>query len=200
MENAADALKLAAFMLLFIGALSVGMIMLSKAKDASEAIVYTQDERNYYSFTSDDEVNKRATHSGNRYVTVESIIPTLYRYTIEEYRVEFYKRTAAGGIDKLDIVDNPNYSSKVNYLDRADELINNISPQDRKIMLDSLSEYLLNNCDQNTIFEEQLGVMLQSDDGNGDGIIDEDPDAEEDPYDVSDVNETEKRTIRYILQ
>lgn len=92
MENAADALKMAAFVLMFVGALTIAMITLSKAKVASEAIVYTQDQSNYYTYAEDQTIKNLTDAKGNRIVRMESIIPTLYRYYIEAYRIEFFDK------------------------------------------------------------------------------------------------------------
>ena len=87
MENAAEALKLAGFTLLFVTALAIAMITVMKAKNTSEDIIAYSDKTRYYSTvkktTSTDEF-------GNRVVSVYDIIPTLYRYQQEQYIILFY--------------------------------------------------------------------------------------------------------------
>lgn len=95
MENAADALKMAGYVLLFTMALTVAILTLSKAKVASEAIVYTKDETNYYTFSEDDRINHKlmgltsGQSAGNRIVTLDTIIPTIYRYNSENFIIQF---------------------------------------------------------------------------------------------------------------
>ena len=92
MENAADALKMAAFVLLFVGALSIAMITLSKARAVSQTILYRQDDRNSYAYVDESDYIESATkYKTDRIVTLDTILPTLYRYYKENYRVEFYK-------------------------------------------------------------------------------------------------------------
>ena len=196
MENATDALKIAAFTLLFIGALSIAMITLSKAKEASESIIYTQDDRNYYSFLSTDEIEKRQ-YNGNRYVTIESIIPSLYRYNIENYRIEFYRSYTDKNhnvpLNVIQYKDNRtgNWVS-TNILDKVNETN---EEYDIKESLERTTTNLIEGYSGDT-FEEQLGVLFIEDDTNHDGIInDEDSGNTED-----NENDTEKRTICYILQ
>lgn len=87
MENAADALKMAGFMLIFVAALSLAMTTLSKAKSAATAIIYSNNKRNDYTYI---EVDDQEVDQTNRVVGTESIIPTIYKYRQESYRIEFY--------------------------------------------------------------------------------------------------------------
>lgn len=87
MENAAEALKLAGFTLLFVAALSIAMMTIMQAKRTSEQIITYSDKTNYSS-TIDVDTSKQDA-SGNRIVSVYDIIPTLYRYNQEKYIVLF---------------------------------------------------------------------------------------------------------------
>lgn len=195
MENAADALKIAAFTLLFIGALSIAMITLSRAKTASEAIIYTQDDRNYYSFLSDTEVNNRTDGDGNRKVTIEAIIPSLYRYAIENYRIEFYEMNGTS-VRNLDIIKRPNgrVTEDTNVLDLTEEQNNQVSVEARKKMVDDLAKKLISTYEDD-MFIEKLGVRYEEDQVDSDGIV-IDPG---DPDDPTNANKTETRTIQYFL-
>ena len=55
MENAADALKMAGFVLLFILALTIAMMTLTQARTAAQAILYAEDDRNFYSYVEEDD-------------------------------------------------------------------------------------------------------------------------------------------------
>ena len=87
MENAAEALKLAGFTLLFVAALSIAMMTIMQAKRTSEQIIKYSDKTNYSSTIEVDTSKQDST--GNRIVSVYDIIPTLYRYNQEKYIVLF---------------------------------------------------------------------------------------------------------------
>lgn len=89
MENAAEALKLAGFSLLFVAALSIAMVTIMQAKRTSQDVLSYSDKSKY---TSDMEYadNNAQDSNGNRIVSVYDIIPTLYRYNQEKYIVLFY--------------------------------------------------------------------------------------------------------------
>lgn len=89
MENATEALKMAAFVLLFLMALGIAIVTLTQAKNTSEAILYVQDESNYYSYIEEANFVSSGSYETNRKVGIDSIIPTLYRYNKEKFRVEF---------------------------------------------------------------------------------------------------------------
>lgn len=81
MENAAEALKSAAAVLLFVMALSVAMVMITKARVTSKAVIDLTDKTNYYEYISAEE--------DKGIVGMETIIPTLYKYYKEDYAVVF---------------------------------------------------------------------------------------------------------------
>ena len=85
MENAAEALKLAGFTLLFVAALSIAMMTIMQAKKTSEQIIKYSDKTNYSSTIQEND----SYENGNRIVSVYDIIPTLYRYNQEKYIVLF---------------------------------------------------------------------------------------------------------------
>lgn len=84
MENATRALIMAFAVFIFVIALTVSMVSLNSVKRVSDAILYTKDETNYYTYT--DAKGKAAQ---NRIVGLETIIPTLYKYYKENYTVVF---------------------------------------------------------------------------------------------------------------
>lgn len=86
MEDAAEAIKIAGFTLLFVTALSIAMITVMQGKRTSEAIISYSDKTKYYSTV---EQTQATDNEGNRRVTVYDIIPTLYRYGQEKYIVVF---------------------------------------------------------------------------------------------------------------
>lgn len=88
MENAADALKMAAAVLIFVIALSTAMFGFTKARQAASAVMSKSDNTRYYDSNNIDVLDSRI-------VGIETVIPTLYSYFKEGYTVLFYK----GSID-----------------------------------------------------------------------------------------------------
>lgn len=84
MENATDAMMIAFGVFVFIIALSVSIYAFNNARVTADSLLYTQDESNYYEYikTNKDEDKYRV-------VGLETIIPTLYKYYLENYTVVF---------------------------------------------------------------------------------------------------------------
>ena len=89
MENAADAIKMAGSVLLFVIALSVAILAFSQAREAidtvlkysdRESLTIEGDNRFYYLSNINDT---------SRYVGKETIIPTIYRAYKENYKIVF---------------------------------------------------------------------------------------------------------------
>lgn len=86
MENAVDGLKLAFAVLLLTMALSLTIAFFSKARTTAEMVLRSSDKTVYYDYTS---YSIPQDTSGNRIVGYETIIPTLYKYDKERYKVTF---------------------------------------------------------------------------------------------------------------
>lgn len=86
MENAVEALKMAFAVIVFVIALSVTMVSFSVARVTSQAVLYAEDKTNYYDY---QEASGKAKE--NRIVGLETIIPTVYKYDKERYKVIFKK-------------------------------------------------------------------------------------------------------------
>lgn len=85
MENAADALKMAGAVLMFIMALSVSIVSFGRVRQASDIILDYKDRESsylYYNKQEDDRVLARQ-------VGLETIIPAMYRAYEENYRIVF---------------------------------------------------------------------------------------------------------------
>ncbi len=95
MENATDALKMAAAILIFIGAISLSIFAFTKAREAAGAILEKSDDQEYYS-TDNIVISK------NRLVGIETIVPTLYSYYKEGYTVLFYTGKADENNDLIE--------------------------------------------------------------------------------------------------
>lgn len=81
MDNAVDALKIAFAMLAFVIAITVSISAFDQAKATSDEVFYMADKTNFYEYTSDDKI------PDGRIVSIETIIPTLYRYYKENFNV-----------------------------------------------------------------------------------------------------------------
>lgn len=95
MENASDALKMAAAVLIFVIALSTAIYGFTKARQAATAILSKSDNLEYYD-TENIDVSK------NRIVGIETVIPTLYSYFKEGNTILFYTGTLSSNSDRVD--------------------------------------------------------------------------------------------------
>lgn len=85
MENAVEALKLAFAVILLTLALGLTMTLFSKARSTSDIVLRSADTSEYYDYIEYTDADK----TGNRIVGFETIIPTLYKYSKENYKVTF---------------------------------------------------------------------------------------------------------------
>ena len=83
MENAADALKIAFAVLIFIIAITIIFVMVAKVKSTSDVVLYYGDKTNFYDHYEDNSKDEK----GNRIVGVSAIVATLYRYYTESVAV-----------------------------------------------------------------------------------------------------------------
>ncbi len=110
MENAVQALKTAASVLIFVIAITTAFVMFSKAKVTADAIITAQDKQKYLEspdvkggilYTSSEDISsgdiETMTNDGFRYVTIDDVIATLYRYSIEKYGVTIVEKHGVKG-------------------------------------------------------------------------------------------------------
>ena len=223
MENAADALKMAAAVLVFVMALGIGISSFSQARVAADTLI---------SYTDRDSVTQYAEDIGTRtrFVGKETIVPTIYRAYKENYRVQFYE---ADGITPIVLYTKIEDGAEVevNYIDLERDNLGNYWQQDNFIMallygakgtfkkedgssmtFDEFQDELLLNNSRVTLnsqgiydtilegntFEEKYGVYYQDDItiDDSDGMDPDDFGESETP----DVNKTKKRVISYCKQ
>lgn len=79
MENAADALKMVLGIFMFVLGLTVFFYMTEQVRATSDIVLYESDKTNFYNM---DKLKGNNT-DGNRTVTLEAIIPNIYRYYTE---------------------------------------------------------------------------------------------------------------------
>lgn len=83
MENAVNALKIAAAVLVFVIALTIAFTLLSQAKSTSDIILFSSDKTNYYDYSNADSEE-------GRIVEADVVISSLYRYYKESIVVKIY--------------------------------------------------------------------------------------------------------------
>lgn len=88
MENAAEALKMAAFVLIFVMALTISINAFGEVRQASQAILDNQDREYDYTYV---EENKDASGKSvtDRIVNAETIVPSIYKAYKENYKIVF---------------------------------------------------------------------------------------------------------------
>ena len=181
MENASQALIIAFSIIIFVIALTISISMFSMARATSDFVIFKSDKTNYYEYNRVNETSKR----NARVVSMEAIVPTLYRYYKENYRVEFV------GIDSHPLYVNSK-GQKTYALDLDEEMENNEPWQGSnraiKENLDKIVENVLLYNYKDSTFVEELGIMQEEEET--------DPDAENS---IDNVNDQTKRLIRYTL-
>ena len=223
MENAADALKMAAAVLAFVMALAIGISSFSQARATADILISYSDRDSVTQYTED-------LNTKTRLVGKETIIPTIYRAYKENYRIEFYEKNGVTPIILYKKIKDGE-RIEVNYIDLEKEVIGNSRKQDNFIMallygakgtferangtpmtfqefsadletnnsgLRLNSEGIYDKILKENTFEEKFGVYYQDD------IIttDSDSDISDEYEDVQtpDVNKTKKRVITYCRQ
>lgn len=174
MENAADALKMAAAVLIFVISLSITMNAFGQARKTSQMILDYRDRE--YDYTYVDEST-----STERIVGIETIIPSIYRTLTEDYRVVFdglqsplYRKDLNGDGNKEDInyieimtgiYDHSRFEQFVRAIIYG---IDTLSADEKKYFQDNGFEFLQNNGiydiikSNNLKFSEKLGVYYYS--------------------------------------
>lgn len=72
MENAADALKIAFAIFVFVTAITLVFLLISQAKETADVVLYYSDRTNFYEHLDSSDINRK--------VYVSDVIPELYRY------------------------------------------------------------------------------------------------------------------------
>lgn len=194
MENAAEALKMAGFMLLFIIAISITMITLTQAKTTADSLVKNQDRQQSYQYI---EVTGDLSRFLSRTVTLADIIPTLYRYAQEDYAVQFYTSSGSplyiyesGQIKNgVPVKKNDLDLDTEHWIENGETRYEDWRGNTTKIKqhVDDVVEYLLANY-KNSNFEEKLGTTEDYEESQDTNEL------------VPDINKQYKRIITYTLK
>lgn len=159
MENAADALKMAFGVLIFVVAISLSVSTFSNAKKTIDSIISYRDKTQDYVYV--EESNEK-----NRIVGIETVVPAMYKAYSENYRIEFYKKNAQGQEVKLILYKNKTQYERdfteINYLDLEDEKFANeataIVHLQALLTKENLDNFIkMNSTGTNRIYEEDFG-------------------------------------------
>lgn len=211
MENAAEALKMAGAVLLFVLALSVAIVSFGQARETADTILDYRDREVKYIDGEEymDYFYYKSTGT-ERTVGLETVIPTIYRAYIENYKIVFeglegpvYTLNLSGGktIDK--------YTIDLETTKTGEIEINNVSLANDEQKSEFLCGILYNNFTKlngdKPKFEKKYNVSLPNS-----GLIDRLKNKkiteylgvyyQNDNEDVPDVNKTEKRIITYKIE
>lgn len=189
MENAADALKLGAWVLIFVAALTITINAFSLAKQSIDGTVQNIDREYITTYVEQSNSTKRV-------VGIESIIPSIYRAYRDNYKIifpyELYKKIDSSGDEtSINYIDMEKESSSpglfikiILYGKDSDKLTqeekNQIPTYFPNIVFDDsgLMEKM-----QGELYEEELGVYYQEETKGG--------------LSTPNANKTEKRVITY---
>ena len=212
MENAADALKMAGAVLLFVLALSIIILAFGQARESADTIIDYKDRETFY-------IDSKYYYSGDtseRIVNLETVIPSVFRAYLENYKIVFeglqkplYELKVTyqneNGIKVTETIQKRSLDLETNKNTKYENVVLANDDQKREFLCGILyGDYsisgskdkfekkfrisLEDNCDlysqlKNKEITEYLGVYYQNDDIN-----------------VPNVNKTEKRVITYKIK
>ena len=120
MENVADALKMAADVLVFIMALGISISSFSQARQTAQILVESNDRE----YSETQYVEDIGVEHTDRIVGAESIIPTIWRSYNEKIRIVFYDNDAGTiPMELYTLRGENNVYETVNYIDLAKQTI-----------------------------------------------------------------------------
>ena len=123
MENAADALRIGAWVLIFVMALSVCINAFGQAKTSMDAILAYNDREYYTSYINESEYKDGDNLRLQRKVGYHDIVPTIYRAYKDNFRITFDPSTGITDVfQKMTVTG----TESVNYIDLEDEKISDI--------------------------------------------------------------------------
>ena len=223
MENAVDALKMAAAVLVFVMALGISISSFSEANQTAQILLEYADRDYTTQYAEDIGVRERI-------VGKETIIPTIYRAYKENYKILFYYSDGTP-IVLYTKTENGVQGVEVNYIDLEKDVLGNNRQKDNFIMAllygnkadlrrqdgtsisftDFTAELAQNNSGitlklqgiydtilEGNTFLERFGVYYQEDLQNE--TSDTDISDEYEDVETPDSNKTKKRVISYYMQ
>jgi len=214
MENAADALKMAAAVLAFVLALGISMSSFSEVREVSEIILnYKDKEYNYSYIPSNGDTTRK--------VSVETIVQSIYRAYNENYKIYFYENGNESDPLVLFKEGMTQEKQEINYIDLRKQALATVEKRNQFIgcILYGSSYRAPSGKSFNDIKNEfkEVGIILQEQ-GLYDKIVSsggaeekfgvyyeddevlEDSNPDDSESNVPQANRIKKRVITYILQ
>ena len=188
MENAAEALKMAAAVLIFVLALSISINAFGEARIASRTILDYKDREYDYTYV-DDNRDANGNVVTQRIVSLESIVPTT---PVEVYSIDLQNEILGNDTQKEQFIMAILYGNR-GFENQSDfETINNRFVKNLGIYLNSQGIYDKIN---NIKLKESIGVYYQEETPtiNDDGSFE----TPAENADVPNANKTLKRVITY---
>ena len=189
MENAADALKMAAWVLIFVVALSIIINAFGMARQTTDILISYNDNEYYTDYVEQG--------STERKVGYETIIPAIYRAYKENYKIIFLNNDGT----PMYFYENKNTKEQINYIDLEKQNVGNDTAKEEFIKYIVTGKEINNsqykfensydiknnglyNQSKGKQFTESLGVYYHEEiDGN--------------QSNTPDANKTKKRVITY---
>ena len=201
-ENIADALKMAAAVLVFVMALSITINSFTETRIAATTILNNKDKEYDYTYVEDNGTTERL-------VGLESIIPTIYKAYKENYKVIFDASILGNDGVYEKINSETGIKEAVYSIDLQKEVLGSDTQKEQFIMAILYGSKYSDFSTAKTAFEKNLkivlnengiygringkvksiGIYYQEESGNaGEGT---------EESNVPDANKTEKRVITY---
>lgn len=205
MENATDALKMAGAVLLFVLAISIIILSFGQVRESADTIIDYRDRETVYIFGN---YYYEGNDNNSRIVGLETIIPSIYRAYLENYKIVFSSDILEKPIyiingNEKHLIDLENSSNETNITlgndeakvefiqgilygkDKDNDVYSNPNARDKfetkfNISLSGCESIYSQLSKENVPIIEDLGVYYQNDSA-----------------DVSDANKTKKRIITY---
>lgn len=197
MENAADAIKMAGAVLLFVLALSIVIPFFSQARETTDLILDARDREttyingNYYYKATGNE----------RQVGWETILPTVMRAYLENYKIVFVGLSDPIYTIKLDgkIIDKYSLDLETNNGTEYENVALANEDQKAEFLCGILYHNKTNYEDFNKKFNIEIGSRSLSDMLKGKKITEKLGVYYQNDSDIPDVNKTQKRIITYTI-
>lgn len=215
MENAAEALKMAFAVLMFVLALTLCISSFSQAREAVDSIITIKDRETSYTYVT-------ASNDGTRTVGAETIVPTLYKAYKENFEVHFLKESGEplivynykdpyGTEKEMSVIDleKENHASAERAVDRLNYILSGVPNGDNDPAVNEVASITSANSSNGFYsflkankFKEKMGEYYQEDKEKGNSSTGGNTTEETTNTDTTtlDVNKTKKRVIIYQLE
>lgn len=157
MENAAEALKMAAGVLIFVLALSISINAFGEAKQSAQFILDSTDREYEYTY-----INQGNETDTQRYVRGEDIVPAVYKAYKENYKIIF-KDTNGNPIELYQRKNETGGKNSIYYIDLEKEVLGSDEQKEIfiKLLFKGKNKFNADENNQNIKLQEN-GIYLLS--------------------------------------